>query len=143
MDTVTALETHDNRPLSPYAAISEQAEAIGWPLVHAVDLTEKDALICAELGPSDAFLWVLREAGTTLLIAKPDLDPIVVESRLANLERVAGPCRFFWWDAGELSELGDAEEAAYVLEDRVREMRWEARRALASSLLSANPDLSA
>lgn len=110
-----------------YLAIAAEAEQIGWPLFHATDLTEKDAHTCAALHPDDAFVWVLREAGTSMLIAHPDLDPIVVQSRLASLDRFGGPCRYFWWDQGVLEELGDAEEAAFVLESRCADLRQQRR----------------
>lgn len=109
--------------IDAYAALCEKAVEIGWPIDFQTDLTVDDLKACLALPHSGAFLWVLRENGTSLVVAKHDLDMAKVETLIVRLERFAGPCRFFFWDAGELFDLTDSEEACYVLGDRVRELR--------------------
>lgn len=124
MTTVVTPASPSNAPSIPasYRALWEKASEIGWPVYHELDLTEKDALICAEMGSDEPFLWILREAGTTLLRPSTTLDPLVVQSRLYGLER-ARTCLFFWWNGDRLEELSDAEEACFVVQDHVMELR--------------------
>jgi hypothetical protein len=112
-----------------YEAIAAKAEQIGWPIFYRRDLTAHDRARCAMLKPSDCFLWVLYELGTHIIVAEPssDLDAVAIESTLVRLDKCMRPCRYFWWDAGELSELGDVEEACFVLEGRVQEIRHRER----------------
>jgi hypothetical protein len=106
-----------------YAALCAQAEQIGWPLIFRNDLVVHDASECASLRPGDCFLWILQETGTHLIHATESLDPMKVELCVCSLDKHLGPSRFFWWDGSELAEMADAEEACFVLEDKLAEQR--------------------
>jgi len=75
------------------------------------------------MSSGDAFLWAINEAHDSALFqVTAAADPHVIDSACARIER-GGPSLFLWWDGSALATMADAEEAAFVAQDRIAELR--------------------
>lgn len=73
-----------------------------------------------------SFLWASSGGASLLVEITADTDVGGVTNELAAFER-AHPegARFVFWNGSFVAMPGDAEEASWLSEIRVRDLRWE------------------
>lgn len=73
-----------------------------------------------------AYLCIQTNAGPVhVLVVGPELDAVAVERYLLALERTCGPCDFTWQNGDAVADLGDLEEAVYLVDEALREERFQ------------------
>lgn len=78
-------------PLTPtYAALATEAIRIGAPSRWRRDLTLWDRMICADLQPGEAMLWIVRDCGTHVVRETNNHREVMARAVLGTYGDVVG-----------------------------------------------------
>jgi hypothetical protein len=111
----TGQQTAALKASAAYAALVSKADEIGWPAMYTTDLTQHDRALLVRLGEPVAFLWGVRERGTTLLPFTSIKDYYGQEGMAYDVRlqyQYHPEMRWFIWNGSNLAELTFGEARA-------------------------------